>query len=33
VARRVTEELGLSMEDFAQKPDAKYSQKDQALAR
>ena len=31
VARRVTEELGLSMEDFAQKPDAKYSQKDQAL--
>ena len=31
VARRVTEELGLTMEDFAQKPDAKYSQKDQAL--
>ena len=31
VARKVTEELGLSMEDFAQKPDAKYSQKDQAV--
>jgi superfamily II DNA/RNA helicase len=31
VARRVTEELGLAMEDFAQKPDAKYSQKDQAF--
>jgi superfamily II DNA/RNA helicase len=31
VARKVTEELGLSMEDFARKPDAKYSQKDQAL--
>jgi superfamily II DNA/RNA helicase len=31
VARRVTEELGLLMADFAQKPDAKYSQKDQAV--
>lgn len=31
VARKVTEELGLSMADFARKPDAKYSQKDQAL--
>jgi superfamily II DNA/RNA helicase len=31
VARRVTEELGLTMEDFAQKPDAKYSQRDQAF--
>ena len=31
VARKVTEELGLAMADFAQKPDAKYSQKDEAL--
>jgi superfamily II DNA/RNA helicase len=31
VARRVTEELGLTMEDFAQKPDAKYGQRDQAF--
>ncbi len=31
VARKVTEELGLTMADFAQKPDAKYSQKDEAL--
>jgi superfamily II DNA/RNA helicase len=31
VARKVTEELGLTMQDFAQKPDAKYSQKDEAL--
>ena len=30
VARKVTEELGLAMADFAQKPDAKFSQKDQA---
>jgi superfamily II DNA/RNA helicase len=30
VAQRVTEELGLTMADFAQKPDAKYSQKDEA---
>ena len=31
VAKKVTEELGLTMADFAQKPDAKYSQKDEAL--
>jgi superfamily II DNA/RNA helicase len=31
VARKVTEELGLTMQDFAQKPDAKYSQKDEAI--
>jgi hypothetical protein len=31
VARKVTEELGLTMADFAQKPDAKYSQKDETL--
>jgi superfamily II DNA/RNA helicase len=31
VARKVTEELGLTMQDFAQKPDAKYSQKDEAV--
>jgi superfamily II DNA/RNA helicase len=31
VARKVTEELGLAMPDFAQKPDAKYSQKDEAI--
>jgi len=31
VARKVTEELGLAMADFAQKPDAKYSQKDEAV--
>jgi superfamily II DNA/RNA helicase len=31
VAREVTAELGLAMADFAQKPDAKYSQKDEAV--
>src|SRR5579875_2174049 len=30
VARRVTEELGLAMTDFARNPGAKYSQKDEA---
>ena len=30
VARRVTDELGLTMADFAQKPDAKFSQKTEA---
>jgi superfamily II DNA/RNA helicase len=30
VARKVTEELGLTMADFAQKPDAKFSQKTEA---
>jgi superfamily II DNA/RNA helicase len=30
VARKVTEELGLAMADFAQKQDAKYSQKTEA---
>jgi superfamily II DNA/RNA helicase len=31
VAKMVTDELGLTMHDFAQKPDAKYSQRDQAI--
>src|SRR5208282_3244014 len=30
VAQRVTEELGLTMADFARNPGAKYSQKDEA---
>jgi superfamily II DNA/RNA helicase len=30
VAQRVTEELGLTMDDFAQAPGAKYSQRDEA---
>jgi superfamily II DNA/RNA helicase len=30
VAKKVTEELGLTMADFAQKPDAKFSQKTEA---
>ena len=30
VARKVTDELGLTMADFAQKPDAKFSQKTEA---
>ncbi len=30
VAQRVTEELGLSMADFAQQPGARYSQRDEA---